>query len=135
MNRWNDFNIAYQGKLYEITLGEDGKVLHIYNKDSGYVLPSDATFSAVIEAADPPRLQRACASILDSLSPAWRAWIESRESMGEGAAFLDWDGETHCGIECLRVARLADFVCVEWPDVEAQVRDTAFDQMTIICNG
>jgi hypothetical protein len=68
------------------------------------------------------------------IHPDWLAAFAARGEL-PGAGFLDWETDSHCGAEVLRVLRLAEFVCHEWVDVQPSIMASAVAQCCVICNG
>jgi hypothetical protein len=70
------------------------------------------------------------------LNDEWRKLIRDNVNQphAEGDV-LEWGHTSACGVEILRIARLADYVATEWPDVGGEVVKSALNQMCVICWG
>ena len=73
-------------------------------------------------------------TLRDALPADWCAWFEN-EVTQEDCDALEWDADSACGVECLRIARLADYVMGEWLDSADEVRMCALQQMRVVCYG
>ncbi len=70
-------------------------------------------------------------TVRSKITPKWELAI----AMSDCSDMLDWEHDSACGEECLRIMQLADYVITQWLDVERDIVATAVHQMCVICNG
>jgi hypothetical protein len=74
---------------------------------------------------------RTTQTVADLINLEWACGIASNITDD----ILNWEADSHCGAETLRIIRLAEFVCAEWPDAKDEVYLAAIRQISVVCVG